>query len=203
MASDFNRTGSTFYKRSVTALAFDQFPNTVSQYFHPRKLERGDSWIRPGQVCGKIAFVQSGMLRAFAETDTGSHTRWVFLTGEFITSVTSFGRQLPTEEHIEAIEDCELLEITHTDWMTISEQYPKLKTYWTKTLEELIACYESRLHSLLIGDAVGRYKYFLDHYPEFVLHVPQKYVAEMLGIAPRHLSRIRKEISRSAVLPKP
>jgi len=202
MASEFNRDTNSFFNRSTTSISFDQFPKAISRYFQARMLERGETWLRPGQVCGRIAFVQSGMLRAFVETDTGSHTRWVFLAGEFFTSVTSFGRQVPCEEYIEAIEDCKLLEITHTDWMKLSEQYPKLQSYWTSTLEELIACYESRLHSLLIGDAEGRYKYFLDHYPEFVLQVPQKYIAEMLGIAPRHLSRIRKEISRSTALPK-
>ncbi len=172
--------------------AFSQLAG-AEKYFKVRNLKRGEYWLRPGRICGHIAFLQTGMLRAFVETDTGKHTRWAFLTGQFFTSVTSFGRQLPAEEYIEALEDSTLLEIGYSDWQLLSQQYPMLKTYWTQTLEELCHCYECRLHSLLIGDAEGRYRYFMEHYPEFILQVPQKFVAEMLGIAPRHLSRIKKQ----------
>ncbi|MEL6143147.1 MAG: cyclic nucleotide-binding domain-containing protein, partial [Bacteroidota bacterium] len=120
MASDFTQQANTFFSQSTDGFSFDQFPQLASRYFQPRTLTRGTSWLRPGQVCGRIAFIKSGMLRAFVETDTGKHTRWAFLPGQFFTSVTSFGQQLPAEEHIEALEDSELMEITHTNWQMLS-----------------------------------------------------------------------------------
>lgn len=168
----------------------------AENYFTPRILKKGDLWLRPGQICHHIAFIRSGMLRAYVSTDSGDHTRWAFLENQFFTSVSSFGLQRPSEESIEALEDTELFQLTFTDWGKLCENYPQLQKYWSATLLDLCGCYESRLHSLLINDAEGRYRYLLERYPEFILHVPQKYVAEMLGIAPRHLSRIRAGLQK-------
>lgn len=166
----------------------------LNTLFTPRSLKKGEQWLRPGQVCQKIAFIRSGMLRAYVETEEASQTRWAFLPEEFFTSVSSFGLQRPSEEYIEAIEDSELMEIGYQDWEQLCQQIPRLRDFWAQTILDLCGCYERRLHSILIGGAEGRYRYFMEHYPEFVLRVPQKYVAEMLGIAPRHLSRIRREM---------
>ena len=167
----------------------------VTEHFGARSVVRGEHWLRAGQTCTKLALVQRGLLRAYVETPDASQTRWAFVAGTFMTSIRSFGLRIPAEENIVAEADCELFEISYRDWQELQDTYPALRTFWLETVVDLCGCYERRLHSLLIGDAGERYRYFLEHYPDFVLHVPQKYVAEMLGIAPRHLSRIRAALS--------
>ncbi len=172
-----------------------EFPAEAINRFHPRRLKRGEHWLRAGHVCTSFAYVASGLLRAYVTSPESDQTRWAFVEGTFLTSIRSFGLQVAAEEYIVAETEVELLEISFADWELSQTNYPPLRTFWLRTVMDLCGCYERRLHSLLIGDAGERYQYFLKHYPEFVLKVPQKYVAEMLGIAPRHLSRIRKSLA--------
>lgn len=172
-----------------------QLPPSINDLFRSRRLARGEHWLREGRVCTKLAFVREGLLRAYVETTDATQTRWAFIPGTFMTSIRSFGLRVPAEENIVAEAPCELLEISYQNWQRLQQDVPELATFWMETVVDLCGCYERRLHSLLIGDAGERYRYFLEHYPDFVLQVPQKYVAEMLGIAPRHLSRIRAQLS--------
>ncbi|MEM6395333.1 MAG: Crp/Fnr family transcriptional regulator [Bacteroidota bacterium] len=168
--------------------------------FEKKIIRKGESWIRPGQYCQHIGFLKSGLLRAAVETDEGLHTRWAYLPGQFFLSLQSFTRQIPSIEYIIAVEDCEIYLLGRQRWLALYEQHQELRHFWTQTLETLAGCFEDRVHALLYKDATARYQHMLDHYPEFILYVPQRYVAEMLGIAPRHLSRIRKEISSTPLL---
>ena len=169
----------------------------MASEFNHLHLARGETWLRPGQYCQHIGFLQQGLLRAAIETEKGLHTRWAFLPGQFFTSIQSFTNQTPSQEHLIAIEDCDVFVLNREKWSELYEQHEFLRRFWTATLETLMGCFEDRVHTLLMDDAKARYQHMLDHYPEFVLHVPQKYVAEMLGIAPRHLSRIRKELAEA------
>lgn len=167
----------------------------MAKEFSPQLLSKGEEWLRPGQYCQHIGFLNRGLIRAAVETKTGLHTRWAFLPGQFFTSIQSFTTNSPSRESLIAIEDCEIFVLGRDRWQALYEKHEMLRRFWTASLETLTACFEDRVHTLLMDDGKARYQHMLDHYPEFVLQVPQKYVAEMLGIAPRHLSRIRKELA--------
>ncbi|MEM6876997.1 MAG: Crp/Fnr family transcriptional regulator [Bacteroidota bacterium] len=172
-------------------------PNVVAdrlaRVFERKTLGKGEHWLSPGQYCKHIGFLKQGILRAAIETDEGLHTRWAYLPGQFFLSLQSFTRQVPSNEHIIAIEDCEIYTLNRDRWMELYEEHDIIRRFWTRTLETLAGCFEDRVHALLYKNAMARYQHMIDNYPEFILHVPQRYVAEMLGIAPRHLSRVRKE----------
>jgi hypothetical protein len=52
---------------------------------------------------------------------------------------------------------------------------------------------EERVSSLIALNAKNRFEYLRNRYPKLVMNVPDKYLASILGIEPRHLSRLRAD----------
>ena len=65
-----------------------------------------------------------------------------------------------------------------------------MQQLWTNELEQLCIGYESRIHNLIAANAQQRYLWLLQHEPRFLKEVPNKYLAKIIGVTPRHLSRL-------------
>jgi hypothetical protein len=65
------------------------------------------------------------------------------------------------------------------------------QTFWTKAIQEYLIEIEARVYSLIALNAQSRYDRLIQNYPKLVSEVPDKYLASILGIKPRHLSRLR------------
>lgn len=168
--------------------------DAAARFAHFRRLElaRDEAWLRAGEVCRALCFVESGLLRHSRVDDDGRrHTRWATLAGQYGTCFPSFTRATPAEDDIVAVEPTVLWELDRDRWAESRAAEPQLQAYWVATLEYLLTCFEDRVWSLISGDAEARYRYMMERYPEFLLSLPQHYVADLLGIGPRHLSRIR------------
>ncbi len=167
---------------------------SLTNRFVRKQLKRDEHWLFPGETCRRIAFVESGSLRQYRIQGDQNLTRWAAFAGQFTTSMTSFTLGRPSDDGIIATEDCVVWEIDKQAWLEMRTTYPQLQAFWVATLEYLLGCYDDRVWSLISGNAEERYRYMMDRYPEFLLHLPQHYMADMLGIAPRHLSRIRSKL---------
>lgn len=158
---------------------------------HTLLLNRGDFFYKNNQVCDKIGFLEKGMLRHFYETEGNEITCWVALEGNFTTSLGSFIRQVAVKENMQAIQPTKIIYATKEDWSAIYEKEEFVRRIWTNVIEENYLGMESRLYSMITLSAEERYNWILENYPKFNLYIPDKYMASMLGITPRHLSRIR------------
>ena len=165
-------------------------------HFRRRELAREEHWLRAGEVCRRLCFVERGLLRHSRVDEAGRrHTRWATLTGQYGTCFPSFTRATPAEDDIAAVEPAVVWELDRERWAELRAAEPQLQAYWVATLEYLLTCFEDRVWSLISGDAEARYRYMMERYPEFLLSLPQHYVADLLGIGSRHLSRIRGHMS--------
>ena len=172
-------------------LSDEQIEKVANVFKHTLELKKGDFFYKNNQVCTQIGFLESGMLRHFYETETNDITCWVGLEGNFVTSLGSFIRQMPVKENIQAIQATKIIYATHTDWKALYQQENFVRELWTSVIEENYIGMESRLFNMITLSAEERYEWILKNYPKFNLCIPDKYLASMLGITPRHLSRIR------------
>lgn len=173
----------------VGPLTFDA--TALLSEFKRRQLAREELWLREGQVCRRLAFVESGLLRHVRSTEGEELTRWATLPGQYALNFPSFTTGAPSEDHIVATMPTVVYELDRDRWQDWRQREPQLQAFWVATLEYLLVCFEDRVFSLISGDASSRYAYMMNRYPDFLLHLPQHFVADLLGIAPRHLSRIR------------
>lgn len=163
--------------------------------FEEVKLAKGDYFLRQGDICKKMAFLTKGQIRHFYDVDGKEVTRWVSLDNNFVTSFASFVSGRPSLENLVCIEDCEMYLCSKEAFMQIKAEFPSMTQLWIMAIEQEMVGYEYRVFQLISGSAENRYLDFLKEYPRFVKEVPQKYLASMLGIEPRSLSRIRKKIA--------
>lgn len=162
---------------------------TLQQY------RKGEYFQKENTVCKKIGFLVQGKLRHFYRIEGKDQTRWVSLENNFVTSFASFVSQQPSLDNIVCIEACELLVAPKAAFEKLKQDFPTVYNLWTIAIENEMIGYEHRIFQLITNDAEKRYLDFIKRYPEFIQNVPQKYLASMLGIEPRHLSRIRNKLA--------
>lgn len=166
----------------------------LSLAFTNRELiDEGEYFIQEGQVCKRIAIIISGMCRYLYHTDKEDVTRWISLEGDFMTSLGSFINQKPSFEAIQAIKPTEIYYVKLDDWEKLKAKHHFVQQFWNRTIEQNYIGIEERLFITIAKTAEQRYQWLLQNYPRFNQEVPDKYIASMLGITPRHLSRIRAQ----------
>ena len=134
-------------------------------------LKKKEYLLRQGQVCSFIGFVETGVLRSYIEKEGEDYISDFHFQGSFATSYRSF---LTIEASVGSIQ-------------TSNEGY-KLGKYIADTLF-IKKCRKET--SLLMDDALERYKLLLRTYPHIEQHVSQYHIASYLGIKPESLSRLK------------
>ncbi|MGF1638923.1 MAG: Crp/Fnr family transcriptional regulator [Cyclobacteriaceae bacterium] len=171
----------------------DQAEILTEHFSLSKKIAEGDYFLLQGHKCQHIALILKGQFRYFYNTQAGDITRWISLQGDFMTSLASFIQGKPAVENIQAIKESEIVMISKSAWLELSSKHEFLRQFWLRTIEYNYIGMEERVFNQIALSADERYRWMLDHYPRFNQEVPDKYIASMLGITPRHLSRIRAQ----------
>ena len=166
---------------------------TISAFFKPVSINKGDFFLKSGRRSDKLGFVQSGIIREFAVLQDQEVTKWISTTGYFVVDLNSFLFDQPARWNLQALTDCELHVIDLANYKKISEAVPG----WTELEKLFIArCFsilEDRVVQHLSLSAEARYTQLLKFNKELFNQVPLQYLASMLGMSPETLSRIRKK----------
>ena len=163
----------------------------VRQLFVPERLTKGDYLLRPGEVSRKVAFIGRGVLHNFQLRDGQEVTYYFGREGEFIGDYTSFLPAVPSSNGIQALEDSELLTITHDNLQQLYQQVRAGERFGRLVAEALFVDALGQLTSFYEDTPEQRYERFLAHYPDLQQRVPQYYIASYVGVRPQSLSRIR------------
>ena len=163
--------------------------------FQPRSFRKGEFVVREGAVTGGLNFLLSGIVRHYYLVDGKEITRWVSLAGNFMTSFKSFVGESPSAVNLVAAQPVEVLHISRADFYALIADFAEMKTFWIRCLENEMVKYEDRVSLFITAESKARYLYFLEHYPHHARQVPLKYIASLLGMQARHLSRIRRELA--------
>lgn len=177
----------------------DDLIRDLPQVFRFKQYEKGAYFNKQGKVCDSIAFIVEGSCVLQYVIDGKVYVRWAGLKNTFATSIASFFNEEPSENEIVFLTDAAVYEICKKDFDLLIENYPVFQKLAFKTLVEELQKYQYLTDLLITTKGTERYLKFRERYPDFIQEVPQKYIASILGMEPRHLSRIRKKL---AVHPK-
>ncbi|MBB5645249.1 Crp/Fnr family transcriptional regulator [Pedobacter cryoconitis] len=160
-----------------------------------RNLQKGEFFISEGKSCKEVAFIKSGILRSFFTPESGEEiTYCITFPNTLMTAYSSFITSLPTLENIQAVAPCELLIIKKAAIDQLSKSSLNWVTFFKIIAEQQYIELEKRLFLFQKEKAKKRYMDLLENQPAYVQQIPLQYLASYLGITPRHLSRLRKEI---------
>ena len=169
----------------------------IASLFKPAKLRKGDHFLRSGNPCDKVCFIQSGFLRLYALVEDKEVTQWIGSKGYFIADLASLTFRTPSRWDIQALTDTELYTIKKEDYNRIAESVPKWSEIERQFIVKCFAIMEARIFAHLSMPAEGRYAVFYQQNKELFDQVPLQYIASMLGMTPETFSRVRKKHNSS------
>ncbi|NLR66778.1 Crp/Fnr family transcriptional regulator [Chitinophaga varians] len=167
------------------------------QYFEPVLQPRNRVIEEEGKIPKYLYFIVSGFVRLFHYNEKGDEvTTHINCPPGFITSYFNFINQTVSDENLECITDCELLRITKNNLEALTRESAAFKDFSILVFQQSLAYNEKRSKELAALSAEQRYKNLMDEHPEILHNVPLQYIASFLGMNPKSLSRIRKQIIR-------
>jgi len=164
-----------------------------------KRYKKGQTIHHIGDVCTKLAFINSGLARAYMIGEDGKDYTWsIFfndknsqMTNLFVIDYDSFVNQTESNLSIDAIEDCELFVIDYRDVQFLYDKLKRGEKFGRLMSQEAY----SYLHNMLIDrqlkTAKERFDDFMQRTPYLLDKVPQYHIATFLGITPQHLSRLK------------
>jgi CRP/FNR family transcriptional regulator, anaerobic regulatory protein len=163
--------------------------------FELKKLNINEFFLKEGQICNYIGFVNQGVMIYFKSIDNGNEVTTDFaFEGDWVTVNQSRLNNSPSLINIRAIEHSELLVIKQQDLSVLYTEIPKIERLGRILMEQAYLRIVQQSIDLQVLTAKERYESLLHKYPEIIQKVPLYHIANYLGIAPKSLSRIRKEI---------
>ena len=183
------------YLEEMGVVLSEDLKNDLQRFFKLKKFKKGDFFHREGTVCTKIGFLQTGKINHYYNLDGKMQTRWVSLPESFVVSFGSFVNQVESFENLECITKCRMLVANRNDFYRLKENHTMIQQLWTRSIEQELIGFETRVFHLISNNAEQRYLSFIKTYPHYIQEVPLRYLASMLGIEPRHLSRIRNNLA--------
>lgn len=162
----------------------------LASFLFVKKIKKKVVLLEEGQVNNKIYYVQKGLLRVYRIHEGKEINTWFVKEGEFINSVPSFYYEKPSEEYIESIEECEILEIKKSTYTMMLKNNLKLALFVIDQLYVNLCEYHARCQSLRFLTAEKKYEFLISNKPEIFERLSQKHIASFLGIETTYLSKI-------------
>jgi CRP-like cAMP-binding protein len=171
----------------------------VDQNLEVRIIPRKTIMLNAGEVCDFEGYVNKGCIREYFIDRKGAELTLEFAVEDWwVSDITSFESQSPSNMYIETLEDCELLILTRDSKERILNRIPKLERMFRLMIQRHLTVVQNRLFKTVSFSAMDKYKEFIKRYPTISQRVPQHYIASYLGISPEFLSRLRKREQKNS-----
>ncbi len=167
----------------------------IKKSFKPLRLEKGDFFLRSGNINRYIGFLQSGLVRYFVYKDGEESTFEFTKEGEFVGDYQSFNKNIVSIQNIQAIEHCEMLIINYQDVQKIFDSTKNGNHIGRRIIEHRFDVMVNQLLAIYMQSHQERYKNFITQYSELNQRIPQYMIASYIGVKPPSLSRIRKRFN--------
>ncbi len=185
-------------------LPFQHFFNTISPLtaatwdaiqglFRADSLTTGDYFVRADEVGREIAFLESGVVRAFFTNAKGQEYNKQFFVGPaLIGAYTSLLTGKPNLIPQQALTDAVIWRCDFAALTAHFQQYHDLERLARKVAEYYFLEKEKKELEIVLQDASQRYRIFQEEFPGLEQQIPQYHIASYLGISATQLSRIRR-----------
>lgn len=141
-----------------------------------------------------LFFIEKGLVRGFYFEGGKEITNWFAREQEFATSFYSFITNELSFETIETLEDCNLIQIAHSDLQHLYTKFPETERIGRIITENYYIKLEERLLNIQFRTARERYQNLLQKNPGLLQRASLGQIATYLGMSQETLSRTRAEL---------
>ena len=182
-------------RQYITEIGFiDDDLSQILGFFKLKTFEKDDFFLEEGKVSKHLAFIESGVFQYFILKEGEERTTYISVENTFMGSLLSYLNETPSREYIRALTASKLWIISKDSVLQLQREIPAFKTFYIELLEWQICCIDKSRLDLITLTAEQRYEKMLREEPHLLQQIPLQYLASVLGVTPRHLSRIRKNI---------
>ncbi|MBS1605891.1 MAG: Crp/Fnr family transcriptional regulator [Bacteroidetes bacterium] len=165
-------------------------------FFHSllkhRRLKKKSFLLQEGEICDFEAFVLKGCIRSYYIDKEGVETILLFAVEDWwVSDLTSFSEQKPSNLFIETIEDSELLSIDYKSKSLLFQKIPAFERMFRLLVQRALGVLQQRFYASVSQTAEERYLQFMEKYPLVAQRVPQHQIARYIGVSPEFLSKVR------------
>ncbi|MBE8712129.1 Crp/Fnr family transcriptional regulator [Sphingobacterium hungaricum] len=169
----------------------DELEEAINQRTKRVVRQKGDYFLKQGQVVSSLFLIEQGLIRAFYVHQGREINLWFGFENYVLGSILPVYFNEPSFENIQFLEETTLVYISSSDLNELYDSYREMNLIGRKMAEEICKILEKRALSLQIESAEERYKTLLASDPEAIHRISLGNIASYLGIAQETLSRIR------------
>jgi len=168
--------------------------NEILKCFVLKHYKSGDLFVKSNAIADYLGFIDSGIFQFYYDNDSDEITTHIASKNDFILSVPSFFANQKSKENIKALVDSYIWYIKKSDFDILQIKIFGFKDFYIKVLEQILVCLDESRFDYITLKPEERYSKLLKEEPELIKHIPLKYLSTLIGVTPRHLSRIRNSI---------
>jgi len=169
----------------------------VMSAFSQVQLKRNEYLLRESCKCDFIAFVEKGLLVYYKISEKGEEITTDFAQeGDWVTDNYSRLTGEDSKMNIKSIEDADLLVIKNDILEKLYKEAPGLERLGRILTEAAFVKFIQLSIDLQMLPAKERYLKMMKENPTIIQRLSLHHIADYLGIAPKSLSRLRKEVIR-------
>jgi len=166
----------------------------IDLYFEVKYLEKKEFLLQSDQICNFIAFIAEGSIRHFHIKAGVEKTCDISFDNSWVTDFQSFGYYTPGRMNLQAMEVTTVFFVSKDNLYKLYKACAKYETFGRLMAERVAQRATEIAMSLSSDKPEERFQNLIEKQPDLFQPIPQKYVANFLGISPESLSRIRKRV---------
>jgi CRP-like cAMP-binding protein len=159
-----------------------------------KTLQEEEFLLTGGQVCANLYFIRKGLLKCFYFVHQKKVSDWFFGEMEVVVSIDSFYNQVPSEDFIQALEDCELFYITYKELEYLYRTFIEFNVVGRVLTNRYLRIWHRQARNIRMLTAEERYLFLLKTQPDLINRVSVRDLASYLDMSRETLSRMRGRI---------
>jgi len=156
------------------------------------ELKKNEYLALEGEYATRLAFLSTGVIRAFYRNDKGvEYNKTFFFNQGFVGAYSSLVTGNINKINIQCLTPCTLFIADYSQITKLYHTHPKVERLARILAEYFFVSKEKREIELVMLDATKRYRIFQEEHPGLENLIQQYHIASYLGVSPTQLSRIR------------
>ncbi len=161
-----------------------------------QSLKKGEIIIREGETKRDVYFIRKGLIRAYHITEKGDEITFQLYPEYYIFgNMNSLLFNEPSNYTFQALECTKVYKMNYDSFHDVVKNSKFLKLNKMGLGERGMKQAFQRVESFVLLSAEERYLKYMKDYPTVINRAPDKYIANVLGITPVSLSRIKGRIT--------
>jgi len=160
-----------------------------------RTVPKGEALLAYKKIESSVRFLTKGIVKCVDNFNQKSFVYDFRVAPIILSETVSFFNTIPSRITLEAISDCEFIELPRVPFTELLFSHLDLAEFATKGVANYLGMTHYKQALLRTLDAEQRYKHFLREFPQVVLIAKLSDIASYIDVTQQSLSRLRKNIS--------